>query len=571
MYIERVPNRNSPPAVLLRESYREGKRVRKRTLANLSKLPDPAIDGLKVLLKGGTAVGELESAFNITRSRPHGHVATALGTLKNLNLHQIISSESSRQRNLVLAMIVARIIDPLSKLATARGLNEQTSLSTLGELLGVAKADEDELYAAMDWLLSRQEKIENTLASRHLKSGTLVLYDVSSTYFEGKTCSLAKRGYSRDGKKGKLQIVFGLLCDARGCPVAVEVFEGNTGDPTTLTPQIEKVRSRFGIENVVWVGDRGMITNARINEDLKKTPGVDWITALRGRSIRRLVEQEAIQLSLFDQQNLAEIESQDYPGERLIACRNPMLAEERARTRKELILATERELDKIVAATKREKRPLVDAGEIGVRVGKVLNRFKVGKHFQIDIGSGQFSYERNLVSIKTEAALDGLYVIRTSVEKQKLDAKETVRAYKSLSQVERAFRSLKTVDLKIRPIYHHLENRVKAHVFLCMLAYYVEWHMRQNLAPLLFDEDPSEHESFKSDNSEEMTINSQQNDAVEKETFPAHSFQTLLADLATICKNRVESCLSVANICFDKTTQPTALQQTALDLLSVRL
>ena len=364
MYIERVPNRNSPPAVLLRESYCEGKRVRKHTLANLSKLPDPAIDDLKVLLKGGTAVGELESAFNITRSRPHGHVAAALGTLKNLNLHQIISSENSRQRNLVLAMIVTRIIDPLDKLATARGLNEQTSLSTVGELLGVAKANEDELYAAMDWLLDRQEKIENTRANRHLQSGTLVLDDVSSTYFEGKTRSLAKRGYSsstsltasRDGKKGKLQIVFGLLCDPRGCPVAVEVFEGNTGDPTTLTPQIEKVRSRFGIENGVWVGDRGMIANARINDDLKKTPGVDWITALRGRSIRRLVEQEAIQLSLLDEQNLAEIESQDYPGERLIACRNPMLAVERVRAREELILATERELDKIVAATKRVKR-----------------------------------------------------------------------------------------------------------------------------------------------------------------------------------------------------------------------
>ena len=446
MYIERVPNRNSPPAILLRESYREGKRVRKRTLANLSKLPDPAIDGLKVLLKGGTAIEELESAFNITRSLPHGHVAAVLGTLKNLNLHQIISSENSRQRNLVLAMIVARIIAPRSKLATARGFNKQTSSSTLGELLGVTQADEDELYKAMDWLLERQEKIENTLADIHLQSGTIILYDVSSTYFEGQTCPLAKRGYSRDGKKGKLQIVFGLLCDAKGCPVAVEVFPGNTGDPTTLTPQIEKVRSRFGIENVIWVGDRGMITNARINEDLKNTAGVDWITALRGPSIRKLLEQEAIQLSLFDEQNLAEIESVDYPGERLIACRNPILAAEQAKTREQLISATERELYKIVAATKKEKRPLVGAGKIGVKVGKVLNQFKVGKHFHITIRDRSFSYERNLESIKTEAALDGLYVIRTSVKEEKLDAFATVQAYKSLSRVERAFRSIKTIE-----------------------------------------------------------------------------------------------------------------------------
>ena len=540
-------------------------------MANLSKLPDPAIDGLKVLLKGGTAIEELESAFNITRSLPHGHVAAVLGTLKNLNLPQIICSENTRQRNLVLAMIVARIISPRSKLATARGFNKQTSSSTLGELLGVAQADEDELYKAMDWLLDRQEKIENTLASCHLQSGALVLYDVSSTYFEGKTCPLAERGYSRDGKKGKLQIVFGLLCDARGCPVAVEVFPGNTGDPTTLTPQIEKVRSRFGIKNVVWVGDRGMITNARINEDLKTTAGVDWITALRGPSIRKLMEQEAIQLSLFDQQNLAEIESPDYPGERLIACRNPILAAQQVRRREQLILATERELDQIVAATKKEKRPLVGAGEIGVKVGKVLNRFKVAKHFHISISERSFSYQRNIESIKTEANLDGLYVIRTSVKEDKLDARETVQAYKSLSRVERAFRSMKTVDLKIRPIYHHLEKRVKAHIFLCLLAYYVEWHMRQYLGPLLFDEDHSALPSLNKDGEIQIDINSPNSNTVVKQKYPRHSFQTLLADLGTICKNRVESCLEVTNLCFDKITQPTPLQQTALDFLSVRL
>lgn len=573
MYIERVPNRNSPPAVLLRESYREGNQVRKRTLANLSKLPDNAVDGLRTLLKGGMAIENLEQAFSIERSRPHGHVAAVLGTLKKLELDKLICQEKSRERQLVTAMIVARIIDPRSKLATVRGLNPDTCFSTLGEILGVSHATEDELYAGMDWLLQRQPEIENSLAKKHLREGTLILYDVSSTYFEGTSCPLAQFGYNRDRKKGKLQIVFGLLCNSQGCPIAVEVFEGNTGDPTTLPKQIEKVRSRFGIERVVWVADRGMITQARIEEDLT-SQGLDWITALRSSQIRVLVEQEAIQLSLFDQQDLAEITSPDYPGERLIACRNPLLAQSRAHKREELLLATQRLLDKITAATRREKRPLRGADKIGLRVGKVLNQFGVGKHFCIEINEESFDYARNQQSIQQESALDGLYVIRTSVEESTLNTPDTVRAYKSLSTVEQAFRSYKTIDLKVRPIFHHLADRVKAHIFLCMLAYYVIWHMRQALAPILFDDEEIESEQDNSPVSPAQRSPSCLAKAHKKRThqgFTVHSFQTLLADLSTLTKNRVRSNLSGLNLCFDKFTQPTPLQQTALDLLGVGL
>ena len=574
MHIERVPNRNSPPAVLLRQSYREGGKVRKRTLANLSKLPPEAVEGLKILLKGGTAIKNLEEAFEIIRSRPHGHVAAVLGMLRKLELEQLIDSERSRKRDLVVTMIVARVIDPSSKLATARGLNPETCVSTLGELLGVASADEDELYAAMDWLLERQGKIEKSLAQRHLEDGTLVLYDVSSTYFEGETCPLAQFGYSRDRKKGKLQIIFGLLCNAQGIPLAVEVFEGNTGDPTTLATQIEKVRHRFGWKRVVFVGDRGLITEARINEQLKNIEGLDWITALRAPQIRQLVEQEYLQLSLFDQQDLAEIQSLDYPGERLIACRNPLLAAERAKKREELLQATEQELDKVVAATNREKRPLSGAANIGLRVGKVLNRFKVAKHFHLEITDNSFRYERHAENIVTEAALDGLYVIRTSVSDELFDSQETVRAYKSLSTVERAFRSYKTVDLKVRPICHRLEGRVRAHIFLCMLAYYVEWHMRSSLAPILFDDEDSSlaealRDSVVAPRKRSLKAQSKAQKKRTADDLPVHSFQTLLKDLATIVKNRVQPNLPGAKVTFDKITCPTPLQQKAFDLLEV--
>lgn len=576
MHIERVPNRNSPPAVLLRQSYREGGKVRKRTLANLSKLPDEAVEGLRILLKGGQAIQKLEDAFEIIRTRPHGHVAAVLGTIRKIGLEQIIAAQPTRERNLVVAMIVARIIDPSSKLATCRGLNPETCTSTLGELLGVARADSDELYAAMDWLLEQQSSIEQSLAQKHLTEGTLVLYDVSSTYFEGETCSLAQFGYSRDGKKGKLQIIFGLLCNAQGCPVAVEVFEGNIADSTTLATQIEKVRTRFGIKRVVFVGDRGILTEARINQELRTVEGLDWITALRAPQIRQLVEQEYLQLSLFDERDLAEISSPDYPGERLIACRNPLLAAERAKNREELLQATELELDKIVAAVQREKRPLKGAANIGLRVGKILNRFKMAKHFRLEITDNSFRYERDIGNIGVEAALDGIYVIRTSVTHELFDSPQTVRAYKSLSTVERAFRSYKTVDLKVRPIHHRLAVRVRAHVFLCMLAYYVEWHMRSVLATLLFDDE--QQVCLQVQARSPVAPASRSPHALKKthskrteDNFPVHSFGTLLADLATIAKNRVQPKLSKLEVTFDKITCPTRLQQKALDLLDVSL
>jgi transposase len=577
MYIERVPNRNSPPAVLLRESYREGSKVRKRTLANLSKLPDHAVNGLQALLKGGVTIASLPDSFKITRSRPHGHVAAVLGSLKNTGLHNLISSENSRNLRLVLAMIIARIIDPRSKLATARGFNEETCFSSIGKILGIDGADEDELYLAMDWLLARQESIENNLAAKHLASSTLVLYDVSSSYFEGKTCPLARYGYNRDGKRGKLQIVFGLICDAEGCPIAIEVFEGNTADPTTLTNQIAKLKERFGIAKIIWVGDRGIISSSTIQKHFHNNQerSFDWISALRATQIRSLVEQESIQLSLFDEKNLAEISSDDYPGERLIACRNPMLAAERAKTREELLQATEKELSKIVAATTRQKKRLTGASNIALKVGNVVNRYKVAKHFTLDIQENSFSYERNTQSINSEAALDGLYVIRTTVESAVLSPTETVRAYKSLSQVEQAFRSFKTVDLKVRPIYHRNSDRVKAHVFLCMLAYYVEWQMRSLLAPMLFDEEDWElaHQQQKSVVKAAKSAQTLAKARTKRtaNNLPVHSFQTLLADLGTIAHNEIVGSIEGASWVFDKITQPTIVQQKALDLLGVSL
>jgi transposase len=575
MHIERVPNRNSPPAVLLRQSYREDGKVRKRTLANLSKLPDDAIEGLRILLKGGTAISSLESAFDIQRSLPHGHVAAVLGTLKNIGLESLISERASRQRALVTAMIVARIIDPASKLATARGLSTDTCNSTVCEILKVQDASADELYEAMDWLSERQAEIEQRIAAKHLCEGSLILYDVTSTYFEGTTCPLAQYGYSRDKKRGKLQIIFGLLCNAAGCPIAVEVFEGNVNDATTLSPILAKVRTRFGIQRLVLVGDRGVLTSARIEEELKGVEGLDWITALRAPQIRELVEQEAIQLSLFDQKDLAAIQSPDYPGERLIACRNPFLAQERAATREALLQATEKELDKIVAATNRSKRRLTGAEKIGVRVGKIINRYSVAKHFNLEITDNSFSYQRNSEKIAAEANLDGMYVIRTSVSESILDDPSTVRAYKSLSQVEQAFRCYKTIDLKVRPIYHRLAHRVRSHVFLCLLAYYVEWHMRERLAPLLFEEEewlePLESTSVVVPNKSETPARRKASTKRNSECFPVQSFRTLLTNLATITKNRVQPKLGGVSVSFDKLTIPSSLQQKALDLLEVSL
>ena len=578
MYIERVPNRDSPPAVLLRESYREGKKVRKRTLANLSKLPDDVIDNLRAALKGGVAFKpeQIPDTFEIICSLPHGHVAAVFGTLKKLDLHNLIASESSRTRQLVLAMIVARIIDPRSKLATARGLNLQTCFSSLGDLLGVQTADENELYQAMDWLLARQDKIEAELAKRHLIEGSLVLYDLTSTYFEGETCPLANYGYSRDKKKGFLQIVFGLLCDQRGCPIAVEVFEGNTTDQKTLASQIDKVRSRFGISDVIWVGDRGMITEARIREDLKDRQGLDSITVLTKTQIQKLTQQKAIQLGLFDQRDLVELESADYPGERLIACRNPIVAASNQAKREALLQQTEKELEAIVAATKGKKRALRGRDTLGVRVGKILNKFKVGKFFDYEISDESFSYSRKIQAIAEAEALDGIYIVRTSVEEEILSATATVKAYKSLSQVEQAFRSYQTIDLKVRPIDDRLEDRVKAQVFLCMLAYYVEWHMREALAPILFydQEMASALEEVVSVVAKAQRSKKGKSKATSKRTeskLPVHSFATLLEDLATITKNKIQSRLPGGNLIFEKITQPTPVQQKAFDLLSVSL
>lgn len=576
MYIERVPNRNSPPAILLRESYRENGLVRKRTLANLSKWPPEMVEKFQGLLKGEVvALGQLEDAFEIVRSRPHGHVAAVLGTLHRLKLEQVLSLRRSRKRDLAVAMIVARIIAPGSKLALARSLDTQTATNTLGEVLGVESATEVELYSAMDWLLQRQAVIEKKLALRHLTEGNLVLYDLSSTYFEGQNCGLARLGYSRDGKKGTLQIVFGLLCDAKGYPVAVEVFKGNVGDSTTLKAQISKIQNHFGLKQVVLVGDRGMITQARITEELKDTEGWDWITALRSSQVQQLFTSGVLFLSLFDNCDWVEVQSEAYPDERLIACRNSSLAAQRYHKRVELLQATEAELDKIVAATTRDKNPLQGKDAIGIRVGKVINRFKMAKHFQMEITDNSFNYQRNSSSIATEENLDGIYVIRTSVAAEKLSATEAVRAYKSLSQVEQAFRCYKSIDIRVRPIFHHLVDRVKAHIFLCMLAYYVERHMRQALAPLLFDEDdPIAAESLRrsvvapAQRSDSAVLKAQTKQTVDG--LPVHSFQSLLADLATVVRNQVRP-KSMQVITFDKITQPTPLQHKAFELLGVSL
>jgi hypothetical protein len=573
MYIEVVANRNSPPCVLLRESFRQDGKVRKRTLANLTKLPQEAIEGLRALLRGGTVVEDFSQSFEVIRSQPYGHVAAVLGTLRQIGLERDLDPQHSIERDLVVAMIVARILEPSSKLATARGLGQDARLGALVQDLDLPDVNERDLYAALDWLYERQDAIERRLARRHLQEGSLVLYDVTSTYFEGHSCPLAQLGYSRDGKKGTLQIVFGLLCNHAGCPIAVEVFAGNTADPKTLTPQVEKVRQKFGLKRVIFVGDRGMLTSARLREDFQGVEGLGWISALRTTEIQRLVAGSGFQFSLFDDRDFGEVHSPEFPGERLIACRNPLLQQERARTREELLQATERELQQIADATQRPKNRLQGKDRIALRVGKRINRSKMEKHFMIEITETSFSFQRDLEKIAAEAALDGLYVIWTNVNAAELSAEDTVRSYKSLSTVERAFRCCKTVDLHVRPIYHQLEKRVKAHVLLCMLAYYVEWHMRQKLAPLLFeDEEPAEGESLRSS----IVAPAQRSPSAQKKVRtlqtadgqPAHSFATLLKELATLTKNRVQPKIS-ASPPFDTLARPTPLQQKAFSLLAI--
>jgi hypothetical protein len=572
MYIESVPNRNSPPAILLRESYRDGAKIKKRTIANLSDWPSELVEGLRTLLKGGTATPADQQSIIVRRTLPHGHVAAVLGTLRDIGLDRILGPAGSRCRDLVIAMMVARLIAPASKLATARMLDPATAASSLGDVLGLGAVDEDELYAAIDWLGERQQAIEKALARKHLRDGTLVLYDVSSSYLEGRCCELAKLGYNRDGKKGKLQIVYGLLCAPDGCPVAIEVFEGNTADPRTLGAQIDKVKSRFALKHVVLVGDRGMITQARLDAEIAPA-GLDWITAMRAPAIRALVEAGALQMSLFDERDMAAITSPDYPGERLIVCRNPDLARERTRKRLDLLAATEHHLATIAAAVSRARKPLRGAAEIALKVGAVINRHKMAKHFQLDIGETSFAFHRNVDAIAAEAALDGIYVVRTNLAKRVLDDAATVGAYKSLAKVERAFRSLKTVDIHLRPIFHWTAPRVRAHVLLCMLAYHVEHHMRAKLAPMLYDE--TDHEAAAAKRTSIVAKAERSEAAIRKQTtgrtddgLPVHSFQTLLADLATYSRIQATTALNEKYI-FTLHTRPTPTQQRAFELLGI--
>lgn len=569
MYIDRVPNRSSPPAVLLRESWREDGKIRKRTLANLSALPPEAIEVLQRVLKGEKLVSA-EEAVRVERSVPYGHVAAVLGTVRRLGLDQVLGTKRSPERDRVLAMVVARVLAPDSKLATARGLGEESAFSALSDALALEEVSADALYRALDWLLERQPAIESKLAAKHLRQGTLLLYDVTSTYLEGRRCPLAAHGYSRDGKPQKMQIVFGLLTTAEGCPVAVEVFAGNTADPATLASAITKVRERFGLKRVVWVADRGLLTSARIEAELRPDADFGWITALRAPAVQALYEEGVLQLSLFDQQGLAEISSSAFPGERLIACRNPQLGAERARKREALLVATEKELEKVVKATEREKRPLRGAEKIGVRVGRVLGRFKVGKHFLLEITDRSFRFERDPQRIEDEARLDGIYVIRATVPQEEMTPAAAVAAYKSLSQVERAFRSEKT-DLDVRPLHHHTEPRVRAHVFLCMLAYYVEWHLRRSLAPLLFqdhDRAAAARQRTSIVAGAELSPTARQKKARGRtaDGLPVHSFRTLMAELATATRARVRA----GEHAFDQLASLTALQERAFQLLEVR-
>ena len=570
MYVTRVPNRGSPPAVLLRESYRDNGKVRTRTLANLSHWPERKVEKLQRALKGQPATPDLAESFEVSRSLPHGHVAAVLGTARALGIEDLIDATPSRRRDLVTAMLVAQVIAPESKLATARGLRTQTATSSLGEVLRVTGADEDDLYAAMDWALARKDDIETALAAKHLTEGTLVLYDVSSAAFEGRTCPLGKIGHARDGVKGRLQIVYGLLATTAGIPVAIEVFDGNTADPTTLTAQITKLKNRFGLARVALVGDRGMITSARITKQLRPA-GLDWITALRAPQIKALVDADALQLSLFDEHDLAEIDSPDYPGERLVCCHNPALAEKRTRKRQDLLAATEKQLTTIAEATTRTRRPLRGKDDIALRVGKVINHYKMAKHFHLTITDDAFTFTRNNDTIAAEAALDGIYVLRTNLPQSALGRDDVVLRYKGLEDVERFFRTLNT-ELNVRPIRHHLADRVRAHMLLRMLSYYISWHMKQALAPILFHDHDKPAAAAKRTN---PVAAAQRSDAAlakaarkrADDDTPVHSFTSLLADLATLCANHIQPAHDIPT--FTKFTTPTALQQRAFELLGV--
>jgi len=581
MFIETVPNRSSPPAVLLRESFRdENGKAQKRTLANLSSLPAHVVSGLKALLKGGVVVGAGGAdGLTIERTLPHGHVAAGLGMVRKLALDRLLLSTakdeaSVRSRDLVVGLIVDRLVTPRSKLGFVRAVSEETAMTSLGPVLDLGKVAEREVYEALDWLLSQQNRIENALARRHLKGGALVLYDVSSSYLEGRQCPLARHGYSRDHRSDRLQIVYGLLCTREGLPVAVEVFEGNTADPTTLTPQIKKLKERFDLERVVVVGDRGMLTSARIREDVKPA-GLDWISCLRNSAVQVLAADDGpLQMSLFDERDLAEISAPDlYPGERLIVCRNPFLAAERDRKRQALLASTEKELHAVAAKMRSLRNPLRGAAAIGLAVGAVINKSKVAKHFDLTITDTSLSWRRNEEAIRKEAQLDGVYVVRTSLSSEVMPADDVVQAYKDLARVERSFRSLKTVDLEIRPIRHWNADRVRAHVFLCMLAYHVEWHLRQALAPLLFHDTDiaaarAERASPVERTDPSPAAKAKRGSKVNEDGLPVMAFGDLMDHLGTLARNTMAAALHKGHT-FILHTKPTALQDAAFKLLDI--
>ena len=564
MYVATVPNRGSPPAILLREGVREGKKVRTRTLANLTHWPLEKIEALRKLLAGETLL-RAEDLFSITSSLPHGHVEAVMLAAQKLRLDSLVSSRPCRERDLILAMIAGRILDPGSKLATTRFWGT----STLSEEFCVEGATVDELYEALDWLLLRKERIEAKLAERHLKEGGLALYDVSSSFYTGRTCTLAQMGYERDGRRGLPLIVYGLLTDDEGCPVGVDTYPGNTGDPKTVPDQVKKLQERFGLSRVVLAGDRGMLTQTQI-DSLKNHPGLGWISSLRGPAIRELVESGVLQMSLFDEKDLAEIHSPDYPGERLVACFNPLLARQRRRKREELLLATQSELERIQKEVSRRTKTPLGESDIGVKVGRVIGRFKMGKHFDWSIEDGSFRWSRRAESIQLEEALDGIYVVRTNEPKERLSAEDAVRNYKRLAEVERAFRCLKGMDLKIRPIHHRIDDRIRAHIFLCMLAYYLEWHMRNAWAPLLFqDEERRESRHHRDPVAPARPSASVKSKKVLRQTpdgLPVHSFQTLLKNLATRCRNTCT--LKQKGATFRQLTEPSPLHTRALQLLT---
>ena len=562
MHIDVVPNRGSRPAYLLRESFRDGNKVRKRTLANLSSLADDQVEAIRRVLRGET-LAAVTDLFEVVASRIHGDTHAVLAAMKRLRIRELLSSRPSWEADVVMGMVAARLVTPHTKLATTRWWHTRT----LPEDLRIGHAKEDDLYQAMDWLLDHQATIEKKLAARHLEDGSLALYDLSSSYFEGKTCPLAAIGHNRDGKKNKLQVNYGLLTDRRGCPVAVSVYEGNTGDAKTLMPQVEKLKNDFGLERVVLVGDRGMIGQAAVN-DLRNIAGLEWITALKSSQIRALVEGGALQLGLFDQRNLFELRHPDYPGERLMACRNVELGKLRAHKRQSLLEATTKELEKVRAMVGRGD--LRGAGKIGVRAGRVVNKYKVAKHFELTIDDARFDFVLRKENVVAEAALDGIYVIRTSLSKGQMSTADTVRSYKSLAEVERAFRTLKTVDLEIRPIHHRLANRVRAHIFLCMLAYYVEWHMREAWRPLLFADEDLAAKATR----DPVAPAKRSAAAIEKvvtktlpDGTPAHSFRSLVEDLSTIVRNTCRAPGSPSTPTFTVVTTPTPAQQRAMDLL----